>query len=243
MTVSPAKTRWAPAVRYIAGALLCLLTLVAARLGLQWYWSVAILGGAFLIILGRRRIFRPGVTRRSDDIVCRYIPWYEGNAYYLNLVLPLTAVAMVAAGYAPGNPAWLRFGGIILLVLTPLFTSSAVRMWRRSFLRITPSALTIGVAASKDCSTEIPRERVESVVPQIVPNGMGGRWLQVEIAYHAPDSSSDATTTVQLGLQLTVPPGNLLNALVAWKDATTDDPRELLDRIERILRGHSTADV
>jgi hypothetical protein len=43
------------------------------------------------------------------------------------------------------------------------------------------------------------------------------------------------------GLQLTVQPDNFLNALLAWKDATTDDPRELLDRIERILRGHSTA--
>jgi hypothetical protein len=101
MTVNQAKIRRGPALRYIAGALLCLLTLVATRVGLQWYWSVTILGGAFFIILGRRRIFRPGVTRRSDDIVCRYIPWYEGNAYYLNLVLPLTAVAMSPRGTRP----------------------------------------------------------------------------------------------------------------------------------------------
>jgi len=63
--------------------------------------------------------------------------------------------------------------------------------------------------------------------------------LQVEIAYQPIDSSSDTTQNVLLGLQLTVQPDNLLNALVAWKDATTDDPSELLDRIERILLGRS----
>jgi hypothetical protein len=48
---------------------------------------------------------------------------------------------------------------------------------------------------------------------------------------------------VLLGLRLTVQPINLLNALLAWKHGAADTPSELLDRVERILRGHSTADV
>jgi hypothetical protein len=48
---------------------------------------------------------------------------------------------------------------------------------------------------------------------------------------------------VLLGLQLTVQPDNLLNALVAWKDATADDQSGLLDRIEAILRGRSVPTV
>lgn len=51
------------------------------------------------------------------------------------------------------------------------------------------------------------------------------------------------TKTVLLGLYLSVQPINLLNALVAWKDETNHNPSELLDRIERILRAQSTADV
>jgi hypothetical protein len=150
-------------------------------------------------------------------------------------------VAMIAAGYAPGNPAWLRYGGIFLVGLTPLFTFATVSMWRRCFLRISPSALTVRLVAPKDKPTEIRRERVESITPKIVPNGVGGEALQVEIAYHPADLSTDATKTVLLGPQLSVQPINLLHALVAWKDATHDDPGELLDRIEGILRGRSTA--
>jgi len=240
MAGSWAQGGWGRALRYSFAGALCLLAVVAMRAGLQWYWSVVVLCGVFLIILGRRRIFRPGVKRTGNEIVCRYIPWYEGNAYYLNVALPLTGVAMVAAGLAPGNPVWLRFGGIFLLVLTPLFVYSAVRMWRRCILCFSPSALTVRLAGPKDELTEIPRQCVQSITPKLVPNAVSGaQSLQVEIAYHSGDSSSDAPKTVLLGLQLTVQPDNLLNALVAWKDANDDDPIELLDRIERILLGRS----
>jgi hypothetical protein len=231
-------------LRYAIGGAVCLLTVVAALAGLQWYWSVVVFCTGFVLTLGRRRIFRPGISRTADEIVCRYIPWYEGDAYALNVALPLMAVAAIAAGYAPGNPAWLRYVGIMLLVLTPLFTSSAFRMWRLSFLHITPSALTVRLATPrKDGPTEIPRERIESITPKIVPNGVSGESLQVEIAYHTTDSSSDTAKTVMLGLQLSVQPTNLARALIAWKDGTHDDPSELLDRIDRILRGRSRAGV
>jgi hypothetical protein len=244
MAASGPKGRWRQVVRYTVGCALCLLTVVARLAGLQWYWSLVVFCVAFLIILGRRRIFRAGVSRRADEIVCRYIPWYEGNAYFLNVALPLIGVAMIAAGYAPGNPAWLRFGGIILLCLMPLIVFSVVSMWRRCFLRISPSVLTVRLAAPKDGPIEIRRELVQSITPKMVPNSVNGvPSLQVEIAYQAADLSTDTTKTLLLGLQLTVVPINLLNALVAWKDATNDDPSELLDRIERILVDRSMAGV
>jgi hypothetical protein len=179
------------------------------------------------------------LVRASDEVVVRYLPWLEGNAYLLNVALPLIGLASIVASGAAHNPPWLRFVGVILIALTPLFTWSAVRMWRRSFLHITPSALTSQSSAPKDELIVLSREHVESISPKVVPNGVGGEWLQVEIAYTTADSN--ATQTLLLGLQLTVEPANLLNALVAWREAADDDPEELLDRVEALLRGRSMA--
>ena len=223
-------------LRYTVGGVMCVIAVVAARAGVQWYWLVLLICGAFLVIVGKRRIFHAGVTRTEAEVICRYVPWFEGNVYYLNFALPVTGVATAAAGFAPGNPAWLRFGGIILIVLTPLFTSSAYRMRRRSFLRITSSELSTQSATPKDELAVIPRSAVESISPKIVSNGVGGEWLQVEICYRTDDLSNESKKTVLLGLQLTVEPINLLNALVAWRDATTDSD-QLLDRVEGLLRG------
>jgi hypothetical protein len=231
-------------LRYTFGGAMCLLAVVASLTGLQWYWALVMFCVAFLILLGRRRIFRASVSRTVDDVVCRYIPWYEGNGYFLNLALPLIGVAMVAAGYAPGNPWWLRYGGYILLCLMPLIVFSVVSMWRRCYLRIAPSALTVRLAGPKDQGTEIPRELVQSITPKMIPNSVNGLpSLQVEIAYRAADSGSETTKTVLLGLQVTVQPANLLNALLAWKQRTDDAPSELLDRVERLLKGDSVPTV
>lgn len=234
--------RWARIARYTFGGALCVVTVVAARAGVHWYLCLIGFCVALMFILGRRRIFRAGLYRSGDEIVCRYFPWYEGNAYVLNVLVPALGVASVGAGYAPGNPVWLRFTGIILLVLTPIFAFSAVRMWRRCLLSISPSALTVRLATPKDELTEIRRDSVLSIVPKTVPNGVSGQSLQVAVAYRTADLSSD-TKTVLLGLQLSVQPVNLLNALVAWKNGAHDNPSELLDRIERVLRGRLRAGV
>lgn len=55
-------------------------------------------------------------------------------------------------------------------------------------------------------------------------------------------SASDTTKTLALIPMVTVAPVNLLNGLLGWKDAIGDD-QSRLDRIERILRGRSTADL
>jgi hypothetical protein len=240
--MATAKVRWGRILRYTFVGFLVLVTVVASRAGAPWFLSLAGICIVSIIAVGRRRILRPGIARTAGEIVCRYIPWYEGSAYVLNLVLPLMGVAMVAAGYAPAYPAWLRYGGFILLLgATPLSMFATVRMWRRCFLRISPSALTVRLADSE--ATEVPRERIASITPKTVPNGVSGASLQVEIAYHAADSSSDITKTMVLGLQLTVEPINLLNALTTWLDATHHDPIELLNVIEQILRGRFMAGV
>lgn len=242
MINSETSGQWRRGLRYTFGAALLLLAAVAASVGVRWYLSLIAFCAALMFILGRRRIFRPGVTRAGDEIICRYIPWYEGNVYVLNVLFPLLAVAGIGAGSAPGNPAWLRFIGILLLVLTPIFVSSAVRMWRRCLLCISPSVLTVRLTAPKEELTEISRECVVSIEPKIVPNGVSGQSLQVAISYRATGLSSESKT-VLLGLQLTIQPINLLNALIAWKDGAHENPCELLDRIERILRGQSMAGV
>jgi hypothetical protein len=228
--------------RLTVGGVTGLLAAVATATGIQWYWSAIVFSAAIVIMLGRRRIVRAGVTRRPDELVCRYIPWFESNALFGFVLLPLIGISAVAAGNAPDNPTWVRYVGLALLAVTPVIMFSVVSMWRRCILVFSPSALTIRTAAPKDVLTEIPRHRVRSITPKIVPNGVSGESLQVEIVYETSDSGSD-TKTVMLGLQLSVRPQNLLDALVAWKDATGDDPNELLDRIEEILRGRSPAAV
>lgn len=228
--------RW---LRYVVAGVLCVVGVWTVSAGLHWYWAIFIICLAFVVAIGRRTLFRAGVSRTPHGIVCRYIPWYEGSAYFLNLGLPLMAVAMISASYDPSNPVWLRFGGIILLILMPIVVYSYVTMWRGCSLEISPSALTVRLAASKDGPIELSRGRVRSIEPRMVPNSVSGaRSLQAEISYSAVEESADVKT-VLLGLQFTVEPHNLLDALVAWKDNPGDDPDELMDRIERILVGRS----
>lgn len=83
----------------------------------------------------------------------------------------------------------------------------------------------------------ISRQRLQLITPKLIPNSVNGvKSLQVEITYCPEDPTVDSKT-VLLGLQLTVQPENLLGALITWKDGAADDPDELLDRIEQILRG------
>lgn len=235
------KLRWR-VLRYSFGGALCLLAVIDALVGARWSLAVggAVVGG--IILLGQRRIFRAAVSRAGDEIVCRYIPWYEGNAYGTTLLLPLMALAMVDLGSRPGNPAWLRYGGFFLLGVTALTVWGVVRMWRRCLLYITPSALTVRLVDRGSELTEIRRELVESIELRLIAQARL-QSLQVAITYRPMEVGSDTTKTVLLGLRLTVQPVNLFNALAAWNNGAHDNASELLDRIERILRGQSTAVV
>ncbi|MEE2853082.1 MAG: hypothetical protein VX424_10580 [Actinomycetota bacterium] len=244
MADSGKRGRWRRMLRYAIGGVLCLLAVINVLVGAPWPLALggAVTGG--IILIGHRRIFRAGVSRTGDEIVCRYIPWYEGNAYSALVLLPLMGVAMVALGLAPGNPRWLLYGGVILLAgVTPLSLWGIVRMWLRSLLCFSPSMLTVRLAERGSQLTEIRRELVASIEPKLVPLPSRADSLQVAIAYRPAEIGDGTTKTVLLGLRLTVPPVNLLNALIAWRDGARDDPGELLDRIEGILRGRSTAGV
>ncbi|WP_234817750.1 hypothetical protein [Mycolicibacterium sphagni] len=191
--------------------------------------------------MGKRRIMRAGVTRTSDDIVCGYVPWHEASAYLLNFALPLMGIAGIYAGYVPGNPVWLRFAGILLILATLLMMYATFRMWHRCSLRFTPSTLTVRVADPKINPGELTRDEIEAITPKWIANSVSGvKALQVEIAYRPEDSATE-TNTVMLGLQLTVEPINLYGALVTWNDGADTDPTQLLDRIEQLLRGHTAA--
>lgn len=237
MAGSGTQDRRGRMLRYAFAATLCLLLPIAMWAGLQWYWSVVNLCTALIIIFGERRIFRPGLRRTADEIISRYTPWFEGNAYMVIIVIPLMGVAGTAAGREPSNPAWLQFIGILLMGIMPLAFFSVLRMWRRCPLCISSSVLALRPATPGSKLTEIRREQVESITPKMVRNPVNGQSLQTEIAYRAADSNNSDLQTVLLGLHLTIQPINLANALVAWKDATDEDPNELLDRIEGILRG------
>jgi hypothetical protein len=235
---SGTNRRWPGVLRVGFSVTLGLLAVLAFLKGMAWYWAVFVFCAASFGVVGRRRILRAGVTRASEGIVCRYVPWYESSAYLLNFALPLMGVASLCAGYAPGNPVWLRFAGILLLLATLLMIYAAYRMWSRCSVRFTPSTLTIRVADPRIRPGELPRERVEAITPKWVANSVSGaKALQIEIAYRPAESTDDAPQTVMLGLQLTVEPINLYGALVAWHDGAESDPNELLDRIEQLLRG------
>ncbi|ORV59442.1 hypothetical protein AWC03_12985 [Mycobacterium europaeum] len=231
------KGRRGRVLRYCFGGFLFLTAGINVLIGSAWYLCLGVGVAGGIIVVGRRRIFRAAVSRSGDAIVCRYIPWYEGNAYSTLVLIPLMGVASLAAGYAPGNPTWLRVTGIIVLGVTPLTLYGVVHMWLRSLLCITPSMLTVRLAERRSELMEIRRELVESIEPKPTPQPAGGEWLQVGITYRPVDAGGVATTTVVLGLRLSVEPINLINALIAWKDGNGDSPSELLDRIEGILRG------
>ncbi|OBG76458.1 hypothetical protein A5714_15960 [Mycobacterium sp. E2462] len=239
--VSP-KTEVPWRLRYAFGVTLCLLAAVNALIGSAWYLSLGTaVAGIGIIYGGRRRVFHVGVRRVGYEVVCRYVPWYESNPYFATVLLPLMAVGMVGAGCSPAYPAWLLFGGIALLGISALMVAVVVWIWRRSLLRITPTTLIVRTADRSSALTGIRREDVRSIKLQLADVAAGRKSPQVEIVHRPPDTPGSTDATLLIGLYLTVQPLNLFNALVAWRDGAFDDPVELSDRIEKILRGKSTA--
>ncbi|BBZ57231.1 hypothetical protein MPHO_42230 [Mycolicibacterium phocaicum] len=232
-----ARNRASQVFRCGIGAAACVLAGVVTLVKADWYLGLGIAAVGGVILLGGRRIFRPAVSRSGDKVVCRYVPWYEGNAYIVNVLTPLMAIAMVGVGSGPGSPSWLRLGGIFLLALTPILWYFLVRTWRRSFLCITPSMLTVSSAVFGSKPIAIQRDFVQSLGSKVVPNSVRGQSLQVEIAYQAGDLSRDVTNTLLLGASLTVEPIDLVNGLVLWRDGAPDSDTGLMDRVADSLRG------
>ncbi len=236
---------------YLLGGLLLLLAAGNASAGEPMYQVVGLAAGGFIFILGsitflgNRRILPVGVTREADSVVCRYLPWYELNAYMMFVVLPIIGISALVAGSVPGRPAWLRIAGFIMLGAVLLAGYFAVQMWRRCLVTFSRSSITVRLPARGAQLTEIPRSRIQSITDAAAEVGAAFAPVtvtQVAITYR-PAEQSRETATVLIGppagktaLQVSVRPTDVYNALVAWEGADPDDPH-LLDRVEALLRG------
>lgn len=248
----PKRMGLLPLLRIVLGTSILTGTVFAAVEGQRWYVLVQGFALALGLLIGFGRLFRAGVRRTATEVVCRFVPWFEGNFYLMCVFLPLIGIATVAManeGAAIRNlgPGLTRFLGIAFLAVTPLTVWGVARQWNRCRLSIGSSALTVGVVKPGPKPIRIPREDVDTVRTEIVTPGTQGiiKIPQIALAYRSPDSGA-STTTIQIGpniansretgLQLSVKPENLARALVAWKDGSASDP-ELLDRVEALLRG------
>ena len=205
-----------------------------------------------------RRIFRVGVRRSESGIECRYVPWFESVSYMVFVLFPMLAIAIYAGGSRPGAPAAYRWGAGAVLIAALVAMIYSMWMWRQCVLRLTPSSLTLRLPSMPSESIEIPREHIQSITPKTtrisyVPGYIlvlmpGGRKslnsLQVEIVY-STQGAADAAATVVIGpppakngMQLTVKPLNLLNALLIWRESSGASQGELLHQVEGVLRGN-----
>ena len=205
-----------------------------------------------------RRIFRVGVRRSESGIECRYVPWFESVSYMVFVLFPMLAIAIYAGGSRPGAPAAYRWvaGAVLIAALVSLIYS--MWMWRTSVLRLTPLSLTLRLPSKPSEFIEIPREHIQSITPKttrisyvpgfllvLMPGGHKSmNSLQVEIVY-STQGAADAAATVVIGpppakngMQLTVKPLNLLNALLLWRESSGASQGELLDQVEGVLRGN-----
>jgi len=242
-----------PVLRYTLAAMVIAGGVSFAVYGQRWYWVLGPVVVGLALLLGFGRLFGVGVSRTDTEVVCRFVPWYEGNSYFTIVLLPLLGVAFVAMANGGESlrrlgPGPTRFLGVAILTLGALFLWAAVRQWRRCRLRIGRSTLTVGVIKPGPTPIQIPREDIEAITTEIVTPGtqMALQVPQVAIAYRSAEPGAPVKTihigpkrtAEESGLQLSVKPENLALALTTWKAGCGDDP-ELLDRVEATLRGRT----
>lgn len=235
----------------VVGCLIGGVLLLLALLGGPLFMVVGLAASGLIIVLasitflGHRRILPVGVSRHGDAVVCRYIPWYEMNAYAMFLVMPLIGISLLAAGLEPGRPVWLRFTGLLVLGAVVLAGYFVIQMWQRSLLEISPNAVTVRLPARGSERTTILRSRIQSITDAEAEVGAAfapARVTQIAIAYQGADPGT-AVQTVLIGpppgktaMQLSVNQLNLFSALQAWKDDDVTSPG-MMNRVEAILRG------
>ena len=231
----------------VVGVIMVVLGVVAAANGWGWFFLLfgLSLGLIFMFGFPQSRVLKAGISR-TPEIVCRYVPWFQGNFYVL-VALPLLAISGTGLGLTTGWDAENIVGaiaGIVLLALAVSGFRSQARLWRRCRLRIGQSELAIEVIKAGAAPIVIPREAVQAINTKIVDNGGvdGSPTRYVALVYGGgggqPETIHIGRQKAESGLLLSVKPQNLERALAAWKDGGSDDP-ELLDRVEAILRGRS----
>ena len=239
-----AEKRARPVFTYVVVVGMLLLGAYGAMRGMQWSLILGLLaiGVMGLIRLGRP-IYRTAVYRRStEEILCRYIPWYQATPLAASVLFPLIGIAAIAQGSEPDSPPWLLYAGYFVLILGIVFALSALLAWMANRLVITPSALSLKIIFRGQ--QQIPRENVQAITPSMGSNAAtGAPRLHVALTYKPAAGQGDSTVTVGLlEGQFTVDPANLAAGLQAWKDGDPDDPG-LMDRVEAILRGQAPDSV
>jgi len=231
----------------VVGVIMVVLGVVAAANGWGWFFLLfgLSLGLIFMFGFPQSRVLKAGISR-TPEIVCRYVPWFQGDFYVL-VALPLLAISGMGLGLSKGWDAENIVGaiaGIVLLALAVSGFRSQARLWRRCRLRIGQSELAIEVIKAGAAPIVIPREAVQAINTKIVDVGGvdGSPTRYVALVYGGgggqPETIHIGRQKAESGLLLSVKPQNLERALMAWKDGGSDDP-ELLDRVEAILRGRS----
>ena len=229
------------------GVIMVVLGVVAAANGWGWFFLLfgLSLGLMFMFGFPQSRVLKAGISR-TPEIVCRYVPWFQGNFYVL-VALPLLAISATGLGLTTGWDAENIVGaiaGIVLLALAVSGFRSQARLWRRCRLRIGQSELAIEVIKAGAAPIVIPREAVQAINTKIVDDGGvdGSKTRYVALVYGGgggqPETIHIGRHIAESGLLLSVKPQNLERALAAWKNGESDHP-ELLDRVEAILRGRS----
>jgi hypothetical protein len=231
----------------VVGVIMVVLGVVAAANGWGWFFLLfgLSLGLIFMFGFPQSRVLKAGISR-TPEIVCRYVPWFQGNFYVL-VALPLLVISGTGLGLTTGWDAENIVGaiaGIVLLALAVSGFRSQARLWRRCRLRIGQSELAIEVIKAGAAPIVIPREAVQAINTKIVDDGGvdGSPTRYVALVYGGgggqPETIHIGRQRAESGLLLSVKPQNLERALAAWKNGGSDDP-ELLDRVEAILRGRS----
>jgi hypothetical protein len=229
------------------GVIMVVLGVVAAANGWSWFFLLfgLSLGLIFMFGFPQSRVLKAGISR-TPEIVCRYVPWFQGDFYVL-VALLLLVISATGLGLTTGWDAENIVGAIVGIGLLALAVSgfrSQARLWRRCRLRIGQSELAIEVIKAGAAPIVIPREAVQAINTKIVDSGGidGSKTRYVALVYGGgggqPETIHIGRHIAESGLLLSVKPQNLERALAAWKNGESDHP-ELLDRVEAILRGRS----
>lgn len=185
---------WRIVVRFaLLGAVVPLTVAWVLGSGMSWFSAATTCTVVASLLIGDRRLFRAAVTRDGEAIVCRFVPRYEGDVYRLFVLFGVIGLwASVIAFTKRGEAAMLSAVGFPLLAGIPLLIFAILRMRRGALLRITPRALYVRSPSRGSAVTEIGRDTVRSVTPELVPRSNGASNWRVAVEYLPPRCSTTA---------------------------------------------------
>jgi hypothetical protein len=97
---TPNLKRQAPTLFYIVSICMLLMAGFGILHGIKWYLNVILGAGGALVLLGiGRPVYRVAVYRPGEqEVLCRFIPWYQANTLLTSVMLPIGGVAGIAMG-------------------------------------------------------------------------------------------------------------------------------------------------